>query len=67
MFLKGYLASAAGVSFLPPDRSVLDTVLAAFLLDKAMYELGYELNHRPEWVAIPLSGIVDLLHAGRPA
>jgi maltose alpha-D-glucosyltransferase/alpha-amylase len=33
----------------------------AFLSDKAIYELGYELNNRPEWVIIPLKGIKDLL------
>jgi predicted trehalose synthase len=33
------------------------------VLDKALYELNYELNNRPDWVRIPLSGIVDLLPA----
>jgi len=41
-------------------------VLQAFLMDKALYELGYELNHRPDWVHIPLAGLLRLhapLHA----
>jgi len=36
-------------------------LLAAFTLDKAMYELGYDLNNRPDWVRIPLLGIRKLV------
>jgi predicted trehalose synthase len=36
-------------------------MLDAFLLDKALYEVGYELNHRPDWVRIPLLGIRKLI------
>jgi maltose alpha-D-glucosyltransferase/alpha-amylase len=36
-------------------------MLRAFLLEKAVYELGYELNNRPEWVVIPLKGIKNLI------
>lgn len=39
----------------------LDTLLACFLMDKAVYELGHELNNRPEWVSIPIRGIRYLL------
>jgi maltose alpha-D-glucosyltransferase/alpha-amylase len=60
-FLRGYLAAVAGASILPPDRATIDTLLAVFILEKALYELRYELNHRPDWVSIPLSGLVDLL------
>jgi predicted trehalose synthase len=35
------------------------------LLEKAIYELGYELNNRPAWLAIPLEGIEELLNKGR--
>ena len=45
-------------------RSVL---LAALLLDKALYELHYELNNRPDWVGIPLRGILSLIDSGRAA
>ena len=46
---------------LPPDDEGWAVLLDAFLLQKALYELDYELNNRPAWVGIPLQGIVALL------
>ena len=51
-----------GARFLPADRDRLDAALRAFVLDKTVYELQYELDHRPTWVRIPLEG---LRRAGR--
>jgi maltose alpha-D-glucosyltransferase/alpha-amylase len=65
-FLRAYLTAVRGASFLPSNRDDLDVLLQAFILDKALYELAYELNNRPDWVHIPLSGILRLrspLHA----
>ena len=39
----------------------MDVLLNAFLLNKAIYELGYELNSRPDWVLTPLKGILSIL------
>jgi maltose alpha-D-glucosyltransferase/alpha-amylase len=39
-------------------------LLGLFELEKALYEVRYELANRPDWVAIPLHGILDLLDAG---
>jgi maltose alpha-D-glucosyltransferase/alpha-amylase len=61
MFLRSYLDTAAGAPFVPSDRDQLADVLGFHLLEKAVYELGYEANSRPEWVAIPAQGILDLL------
>ncbi|MFP5309842.1 MAG: putative maltokinase, partial [Actinomycetes bacterium] len=64
-FLHGYLTHAEGHGFLPDDPLHTAVLLDAFLLEKAVYELGYELNNRPTWVHIPLAGIADVLdHAG---
>ncbi|MEX2503959.1 MAG: putative maltokinase, partial [Egicoccus sp.] len=60
-FLNGYLEAAEGSAFLPADPEHTRILLDAFLLEKAIYELGYELNNRPEWVDIPLRGIADVL------
>jgi len=60
-YLKAYLAEASRGNFLPESREDLETLLNAHLLEKAVYELGYELNNRPEWVCIPLAGILQLL------
>jgi maltose alpha-D-glucosyltransferase/alpha-amylase len=60
-FLKGYLAAAGDAPFVPADRVQHGRLLDLFLVDKALYELNYELNTRPEWVRIPLRGLADLL------
>jgi maltose alpha-D-glucosyltransferase/alpha-amylase len=59
-FLNGYHASA-GHSVLIPRGRPWDRLLRAFVIDKALYELGYEVNHRPDWVRIPLIGIRQLI------
>ncbi len=63
-FLRSYLETAQGASFLPQGEEELRTLLDAHLLEKAVYELGYELNNRPTWVHIPLQGIHQLLRGG---
>jgi maltose alpha-D-glucosyltransferase / alpha-amylase len=60
-FLRGYLEAAEGQRFLPSDPDHTAILLDAFLLEKAIYELGYEMNNRPEWVDIPLTGIAEVL------
>ena len=60
-FMQGYLSNASDVAVragrLLPDGDDFQRLLAAFMLDKAFYELVYELNSRPDWVRIPLTGI----------
>ena len=60
-FLKDYLEAARGASFLPPSRPEIMTLLQVHILEKAVYELGYEMNNRPAWVAIPMEGILKAL------
>ena len=59
-FLSAYYATAAEGNFLPAANQDFRTLLNASLLEKAMYELNYELNNRPAWVRIPLAGILSL-------
>ena len=60
-FLAGYLGEEGIEALLPSDPADRATLLAAFELDKAVYELGYELGHRPDLAAIPLAGIARLV------
>jgi maltose alpha-D-glucosyltransferase/alpha-amylase len=60
-FLKTYLATAGAASFVPHAADDLDLQLNTMLLEKALYELRYELNMRPEWVRIPLRGILEVV------
>jgi trehalose synthase-fused probable maltokinase len=60
-YLEEYLKTARGADFMPPSREEIMALLQLHVLEKAVYELGYELNNRPEWVAIPLEGISKTL------
>ncbi len=64
VFLKRYLEVAGEAGFLPRNRDDLQALLDAFLLEKAVYELGYELNNRPNWLRVPVQGILQLLEMG---
>jgi maltokinase len=59
-FLAAYLAST-DPSLLPPGSQAADQLLSVFELEKAVYELRYELNHRPDWVRIPVASIERML------
>lgn len=62
-FLRAYREVASQAAFLPHTREELQVLMDAYLLEKAVYELSYELNNRPEWVRVPLRGIGQLLEA----
>ena len=59
-FLGNYREAVAGQGILPTEDKEFALFLDAFLLDKALYELAYELDNRPAWVRIPLLGILAL-------
>jgi maltose alpha-D-glucosyltransferase/alpha-amylase len=59
-FLRAWAATIAQDPNLVPDTAQAQHLLDAYLLEKALYELLYELNNRPAWVRIPLSGILAL-------
>jgi maltose alpha-D-glucosyltransferase/alpha-amylase len=56
-FLTGYRRAVAGAGIVSEETAELEAVLDTYLLEKNLYEVGYELNNRPAWVAIPLRGI----------
>lgn len=59
-FLEAYLTAAKGASFVPSEQD-REALLRAHLMEKAVYELGYELNNRPDWAHIPMTGILRLI------
>jgi maltose alpha-D-glucosyltransferase/alpha-amylase len=60
-FVDTYRKTVAGHALWPNDATTADRVLDFFLLEKAFYEIGYELSHRPEWLRVPLAGILRIL------
>ncbi len=65
-FLDAYLESV-DQTLLPPGREAIGRLLTIFELEKAVYELRYEVDNRPDWVGIPVAGIVRLLEVETPA
>jgi maltose alpha-D-glucosyltransferase/alpha-amylase len=63
VFLQSYLKTTADAIFVPQNPDDLQVLLEAYLLDKAVYEIGYELNNRPDWVVIPIRGIKHILRS----
>jgi maltose alpha-D-glucosyltransferase / alpha-amylase len=59
-FLNGYRTAASGVASIPSSEGAFDSMLDLFLLEKALYELRYEIANRPDWIAIPLRGLQEL-------
>jgi maltose alpha-D-glucosyltransferase/alpha-amylase len=66
-FLAGYEDTISGCAVYPTDPAHAHGLINLFTLEKALYELRYELNNRPDWVAIPLKGILALLEPDQGA
>jgi maltokinase len=64
-FRQGYLETEGIDALLPTTSTDRETVLNAFILAKAVYEIGYELAHRPEWVRIPMEAVSRLVDSSR--
>ncbi len=63
-FLHAYRQSVADSSFVPKDESEFAVLLETFLWERAIYEIGYELNNRPEWLTIPVRSVEYMLTTG---
>ncbi len=62
-FLRAYLQTVGTAAFVPTAPRAFEKLLQAFLLEKAVYEVGYELNNRPDWVEIPIRGVLQIMAA----
>jgi len=60
-FLRAYLAESGNAAHLPQTTEELQVLLDAHLLEKALYEIAYEMNNRPDWARIPLRGVLEIL------
>ncbi len=60
-FLGGYLSGSASADFLPRDLEGLDVLLESYLLERSLIEIGFEIQNRPDWVRIPIKGILEIL------
>ena len=60
-FLQRYRVTMAGVASFPEDAATVDALIAFFTLEKAFYEIGYELANRPTWLDIPIAGVMTLI------
>jgi maltose alpha-D-glucosyltransferase/alpha-amylase len=59
-FLEGYSRAAAGLASVPADAASFKATLELFLLEKALYEMRYEIANRPDWMEIPLRGLMEI-------
>lgn len=59
-FVAGYLGRELA-DFLPPSPAAVRRLLSLFEIEKVFYELGYEIDHRPDWVHVPLQGVRKLV------
>ncbi len=69
-FLKAYFETAHNADYIPDKESHIEKLLNLFLIEKSIYEASYEINNRPDWLIVPLSGlnriVDDLIRAGIP-
>jgi maltose alpha-D-glucosyltransferase/alpha-amylase len=64
-FMRSYLKTVQGAHFIPQSGEDLEILMQTFLLQKAIYELNYEINNRPAWVLVPLRGIKSIVKESR--
>jgi maltose alpha-D-glucosyltransferase/alpha-amylase len=64
-YLRAYLECSKGEQALPQSPEELQIMLPAYLLNRAMLEVGHELQHRPEWLHVPLQGVLSLIDSTR--
>jgi len=61
VYLRAYLDAMRGSGLVPDDEAASRRMVEVFVLDKALYELGYELDHRPDWIDIPLDTLLSMI------
>jgi maltose alpha-D-glucosyltransferase/alpha-amylase len=65
-FLAGYREAIAAISSYPANADLAARLIDVFMLERALYELRYELENRPDWVGIPLAAVLEQIADGAP-
>ncbi|HVV55397.1 MAG TPA: maltose alpha-D-glucosyltransferase [Mucilaginibacter sp.] len=65
-FMRAYINTVKNASIIPNNTGDLEILLQTYLLQKAIYELNYELNNRPDWILVPLRGIKSIMKKEEP-
>jgi maltose alpha-D-glucosyltransferase/alpha-amylase len=60
-YVRGYRDALAGSPIVPQDDAEFERLVHLFAIEKCVYEIGYELNSRPDWLHIPVLGLEELL------
>ena len=60
-FIEAYRAAAVGCPSVPAADAIFQRLLHLFLMEKALYEICYEATNRPDWIVIPVYGLLRLL------
>jgi maltose alpha-D-glucosyltransferase/alpha-amylase len=60
-FLEGYFQAVKGQPFIPPSQKERQDLLRIFTVEKSFYELKYEMNNRPDWIGLPVRGILRII------
>ncbi len=61
-FIKAYIEASGESSYLPKEQEQVEALLNVYIMEKAVYEIGYEINNRPDWTLIPLRGLVEIVN-----
>jgi predicted trehalose synthase len=64
-FLKEYLAASVDAPYLPQNVDEFKILLAAYMIERALFEIEYELEQRTGWIRIPVHGILEQLEGGK--
>jgi maltose alpha-D-glucosyltransferase / alpha-amylase len=60
-YLTAYLDRCGEANFMPPDEAGKQMLLRTYMLEKAIYEVGYEMNARPDWLRVPIRGVLYVM------
>ncbi|HKY02178.1 MAG TPA: maltose alpha-D-glucosyltransferase [Burkholderiales bacterium] len=63
-FLHGYKQATQNVASVPRDKATLNNLIELFTIEKALYEMRYEMDNRPDWLDVPVSGLLELTQEG---